>query len=143
MHTTYYYTSGGWAGFKLSALHKSGKRFFPVSLQRREYGTFPTYFFLEMIYISLKEGWFICRGHKCRCELFIYLFISSNIFTLGSVSTVFYCVKVVYVLKSNTGKRFLVEVGSPNQYWDRFYRFPRPVLGKGSIGSPVQYWEKF
>ena len=36
--------------------------------------------------------------------------------------------RVVYVLNSNTGKRF--------------YRFPSPVLGKGYIGSPVQYWEK-
>ena len=26
-------------------------------------------------------------------------------------------------------------LGTPNRYWDRFYRFPKPVLEKGSIGS--------
>ena len=65
------------------------KGFFPVSPQQRECGTFPLLFFLEIIHISLKEGWFICRGRECRCGLFIYLFISSNIFTLGSVSMAF------------------------------------------------------
>ena len=30
-------------------------------------------------------------------------------------------------------------LGSPNQYWDRFYRFPSQILEKGCIGSPVQY----
>ena len=56
-------------------------------------------------------------------------------------------------------------LGSPNQYWEkfqvpqsitgkifkfsspcstgkRFYKFPSPILGKGSIGSPVHYWVK-
>ena len=63
-------------------------------------------------------------------------------------SSVPYCVKVVYVLKSNTGKRFFVpqtstgigSLGSPDQYWGKFYRFPSPVLGK-VLGSPVHYWE--
>ena len=61
----------------------------------------------------------------------------SSLLGKGSIgSPVQYCVKVVYVLKSNTGKRF--------------YRFTSPFLGKGSrffspiqekdsIGSPVQY----
>ncbi len=71
---------------KMAATRKAVE-FSPISPQRRECGTFPTYFFLEMIHISLKECWFMCRGHECRCELFIYLFISSNIFTLGSVLT--------------------------------------------------------
>ena len=52
----------------------------------------------------------------------------SPILEKGSIcSSVQYCVKVVYVLKSNTGKKF--------------YRFPSPVLGKGCIGLPVQYWK--
>ena len=85
MHTIYYYTSGGWAGFKCLPYVSLAKGFFPASPQRRECGTFPLLFFLEMIHISLKEGWFICRGHECHCKLFIYLFISSNIFTHGSV----------------------------------------------------------
>ena len=70
---------------KMAATRKAIEEFSPISPQRRECGTFPLLFFLEMIHISLKEGWFICRGHECRCELFIYLFISPNIFTLGSV----------------------------------------------------------
>ena len=36
MHTIYYYTSGGWAGFKMSALRKSGKRFISLYLRNKE-----------------------------------------------------------------------------------------------------------
>ena len=57
---------------KMAATRKAVEEFSPISPQRRECGTFPLLFFLEMIHISLKEGWFICRGHECRCELFIY-----------------------------------------------------------------------
>ena len=47
----------------------------------------------------------------------------------GSIGSSFqYCLMVLYVLKSNTGKKF--------------YGFPSPVLGKGCIGLPVQYWKK-
>ena len=59
----------------MSALRKSGKRFFPVSPQQRECGTFPLLFFLEMIHISLKEGWFICRGRDIVSLWIVYLFI--------------------------------------------------------------------
>ena len=59
---------------KMAATRKAVEEFSPISPQGREYGTFPLLFFLEMIHISLK-GLFICRGHECRCELFIYLFI--------------------------------------------------------------------
>jgi len=59
---------------KMAATRKAIEEFSPISPQQRECGTFPLLFFLEMIHISLKEGWFICRGHECRCELFIYLF---------------------------------------------------------------------
>ena len=46
----------------------------------------------------------------------------------GSIgSSVKYCVKLVYVLKSITGKRFLV---------------PQTSTAIGSIGSPDQYWGK-
>ena len=80
----------------MAATRKAVEEFSPISPQRRECGTFPLLFFLEMIHISLKEGLLICRGHECRCELFIYLFpqISLHlgvylhfpkIFTLGSV----------------------------------------------------------
>ena len=69
---------------KMAATRKAIEEFSPISPQRRECGTFPTYFFLEMIHISLKEGWFICRGYECRCELFIYF---PKIFALGSVSS--------------------------------------------------------
>ena len=53
---------------------------------------------------------------------------TSPILEKGSIgSSVPYCVKVVYVLKSNTGKMFLV---------------PQTSTGIGSLGSPDQYWGK-
>ena len=39
------------------------------------------------------------------------------------------------------GKGYIL--GSPDQHWDMFYRFPSPLLGKGSVGFPVQYWKRF
>ena len=69
---------------KMAATRKAIEEFLPVSPQQRECGAFPMLTFLEIIHISLKEGWFICRGHECRCELFIYLHFP-KIFTLGSV----------------------------------------------------------
>ena len=54
-------------------------------------------------------------------------------------SPVQYWVKVVYVLKSNTGKRFKDPLSSTGK---RLYRFTSTILGKGSVGFPVQYWEK-
>ena len=52
----------------------------------------------------------------------------SPVLEKGSIgSSVQYWVKVVYVLKSNTGKYVLGSLSS---------------TGKGSIGSSVQYWEK-
>ena len=51
---------------------------------------------------------------------------TSPILEKGSIGySVPYCVKVVYVLKSNTGKRFLV---------------PQTSTEIGSLGSPDQYW---
>ena len=88
----------------------------------------------------------------------------SPILEQGSIgSSVQYWVKVVYVLKSNAGKRFLVPKSTTGKRFyrfpspvlekvlevsqsspgKRFYVFPRPILGKGFLGSPVQYWEKF
>ena len=60
---------------KMAATRKAVEEFSPISPQRRECGTFPLLFFLEMIHISLKEGLLIYTGHECCCELFIYLFI--------------------------------------------------------------------
>ena len=44
-------------------------------------------------------------------------------------------------------------LGSPDQYWDGFYRFPSPVLGNCSkfssavlevvLSFPVQHWDRF
>ena len=65
--------------------------------------------FLEMIHISLKEAWFICRGHKCRCELFI----SQKIFTLGSVSINAYVYMFLLVLGLGLGLRLLSPLPPP------------------------------
>ena len=78
-------------------------------------------------------------------------------------------VKVVYVLKSNTGKVPLSSTGKrlyrftspiqgkgsrfpspilgkgcrfPSPVLVKGSRFPSPILGKGSIGSTVQHWKK-
>ena len=64
---------------KMAATRKAVEEFSPISPQRRECGTFPLLIFLEMIHISLKEGLFICRGHECPCELFIYF--PKNLYT--------------------------------------------------------------
>ena len=68
---------------------------------------------------------------------------------IGSIGSPVQCgVMVVYVLKSNTGKRFYrfpvpvlekvlsVSQSSPGK---RFYVFPSLILGKCSNGFPVQY----
>ena len=59
----------------MSALRKSGKRFFSrISATKRVLNFSIAIFHRNDPYIT-KEGWFICRGHECRCELLIYLFI--------------------------------------------------------------------
>ena len=75
----------------------------------------------------------------------------SNTWKSSIGSPVQYLVKVVYVLKSNTRKRFKGPIPflgnyfrfpSPCSTGKRFYKFPNPTLEKGSIGSPVQSWVK-
>ena len=62
-----------------------------------------------------------------------------------------YCGKVVLFPQSSTGKISRVpsplqgnysSFPSPSSIGKRFYKFPSPILGKGSIGSPVWYWVK-
>ena len=56
---------------------------------------------------------------------------SSPILGKDSIGSPFqYWVKVVYVLKSNAGKRFLVPQSTPEK---RLYRFTCPILRKGSM----------